>query len=126
MIQGVIMSKSITFEKSKAFAVRIAKLCDYLKKTKKEYVMSVQLLRCGTSIGANIAEAECSISKKEFLAKMYISYKECAETKYWLYVLYNSGYLTTSQYNSINADCVELEKLLTSITKKMRAEEEKN
>lgn len=118
------MIRSITFEKSKSFAVRIAKLSDYLKKNKKEHTMSVQLLRCGTSIGANIAEAECSISKKEFLAKMYIAYKECAETKYWLYVLYNAGYLTALQYNSINNDCVELEKLLTSITKSIRANEE--
>ena len=74
-------------EKSKRFAVRVVKLYRFLRENKSEYVMSKQLLRCGTSIGANLAEAECAISKKDFLAKVYIALKECAETKYWLELL---------------------------------------
>ena len=79
--------------------------------------MSAQLLRCGTSIGANIAEAECAVSRKDFSAKMYIAFKECNETKYWLDILYATNYLTDKQFRSINRDCNELYKLLASITK---------
>lgn len=82
--------------------------------------MSMQLLRCGTSIGANIAEAECAISKKDFVAKMYIAFKECNETKYWLDILYETNYLSDKQFKSINKDCVELYKLLASITKSVQ------
>ena len=118
------MNKGITFNKSKSFAVRIIKLYSYLKDDKKEYVLSKQLLRCGTSIGANIAEAECAVSKKDFLAKMYIAYKECAETKYWLEVLHDSGFLTDTQFDSIFNDCSELYRLLSSITKSTKTESE--
>ena len=103
--------------KSRIFASRIVKLCKYLIKEHKEYVLSKQLLRSGTSIGANMAEAECAISKKDFLAKVYIAYKECAETVFWLWLLLDNQYLTQSQYDSINKDCVELRKMLMSITK---------
>lgn len=71
--------------KSKKFAIRIVKLYKYLCDEKKEYVLSKQLLRSGTSIGANLAEAECAITKKEFLAKVYIALKECSESQYWLW-----------------------------------------
>ncbi len=71
-------------DRSKAFAIRIIKLYKYLCSIKQEYVLSKQLLRSGTSIGANITEALCGISKKDFLAKMYIAFKECVETQYWL------------------------------------------
>lgn len=118
------MNKSITFNKSKSFAVRIIKLYSYLKDDKKEYVLSKQLLRCGTSIGANIAEAECAVSKKDFIAKMYIAYKECAETKYWLEVLHDSDFLTDAQFDSIYKDCSELYRLLSSITKSTKIEVE--
>ena len=118
----LFITESIVFEKSKLFAVRIVKMSNYLKKCKKEFIMSDQLIRAGTSIGANIAEAESAISRKDFTAKMYIAYKECSEAKYWLYVLYHSGYLTSAQYNSVNNDCVEIEKILTAITKRMRTE----
>ena len=117
------MNKSITFDKSKTFAVRIIKLYNHLKDSKNEYVLSKQLLRCGTSIGANIAEAECAISRKDFYAKMYIAYKECAETKYWLEILHDSEYLTDNQYESIIKDCMELYKLLASITKSIKMED---
>lgn len=117
------MTDNIVFIKSKKFAVRIVKLHTYLKKSFQEYVMSQQLLRCGTSIGANISEAEYAISKKDFHSKMYIALKECSETKYWLEILYESGYLTSRQYQSLESDCLELLRLLTAITKKTKPEE---
>ncbi len=103
--------------KSKAFAVRIVNLYKHLIETKKEYVLSKQILRSGTSIGANIAEADCSISNKEFRAKMYIAFKEANETIYWLELLFETNYLTEKEYNSIYEDCLELRKMLSSITK---------
>ena len=90
--------------KSKRFAVRIIKLYQYLCEEKHEYVISKQLLRSGTSIGANLAEAECAISRKEFLAKVYIALKECAETKYWLELLWkrsSCGIATLTAYTRI-------------------------
>ena len=118
------MDKNVSFYKSKKFAVRIIKLYSYLKNNKKEYVLSKQLLRCGTSIGANISEAECAVSKKDFLAKMYIAYKECAETKYWLEVLHDSDFLTDVQFESIFDDCQELYRLLSAITKSTKSEDD--
>ena len=103
--------------KSLEFAKRIVNMYKYLSTEKKEYVLSKQLLRSGTSIGANIAEACCGISKKDFLAKMYISFKECAETAYWLELLFSCEFITQNEYNSIKQDCDELMKMLSSITK---------
>lgn len=103
-------------DKSKLFAVRIVKLYHYLSSEKKEHILSKQLLRSGTSIGANVVEAQAAISKKEFLAKMYISFKECNETEYWLELLHDTDYLTDEQFVSIYQDNLELIKLLSSIT----------
>ena len=103
--------------KSKRFAVRIVNLYKYLCNEKKEYILSKQILRSGTSIGANIAESECAISRKDFLSKLYISLKECVETIYWLDLLYETDYLTEEQYKSIKSDCEELRKMLSSSTK---------
>ena len=103
--------------KSKTFAVRIVKLYRYLCEEKKEYVLSKQLLRSGTSIGANLAEAECAISKKDFLSKVYIALKECMETKYWLELLHETDYLTEQEFQSMSSDCEELRKMLSSTTK---------
>lgn len=111
------MNGNVVFLKSKKFAVRIVKLYRYLCDDKKEYVLSKQLLKSGTSIGANIAEALCGISDKDFLAKFYIAFKECAETEYWLELLKDTEYLTKQEYDSISNDCNELKKLLSSITK---------
>lgn len=108
---------SIVFEKSKNFSLRIIGLYKYLCDEKKEFVLSKQLLRSGTSIGANIAEANCAISKKDFLAKMYIAFKESSETAYWLELLYGAEYLSKTEFESINLDCIELQKILSSITK---------
>lgn len=103
--------------KSLEFAKRIVKMYKYLSEEKKEYVLSKQLLKSGTSIGANITEASCGISKKDFLAKMYIAFKECAETEYWLELLFSCEFITQNEHISIKNDCDELMKMLSSITK---------
>ena len=108
---------STALRKSKLFAIRIVCLYQYLCSEKTEFVLSKQLLRSGTSIGANLAESECAISKKDFLAKVYIALKECAETLYWLELLRETGYLSVLEYDSIHADCEELRKMLSSTTK---------
>lgn len=111
--------------KSRDFAIRIVRVYNYLRNEKNEFVMSKQLLRSGTSIGANIAEAECAISKKDFLSKMYISFKECAETRYWLELLHETDYLTQNEYESINNDCAELMRILSKITQTTKNQLEK-
>ena len=107
--------------KSKRFAVRIVKLYQYLCQEKHEYVLSKQLLKSGTSIGANLAEAECAISKKDFLAKVFISLKECSEAKYWLELLFETDYLTESQFRSMLSDCEELRKMLSATTRTLNS-----
>ena len=108
---------SMVSEKAFSFAVRIVKLCQHLQNTKHEYVLSKQLLRSGTSIGANISEAQQGQSKADFVSKMSIALKETAESKYWLRLLQATNYLTEKEYFSINSDCIEIEKMLTSIIK---------
>lgn len=103
--------------KSKAFAVRVVKLYQYLCEEKKEYVLSKQILRSGTSIGANIAESECAISRKDFVSKIYIALKECVETIYWLELLYDTDFLSEKEFQSIKNDCEEMRKMMSSITK---------
>lgn len=83
-------------------------------------ILSKQILRSGTSIGANIAEAECAISNNDFLSKMYIAFKECAETEYWIELLHDSEYLTDKEFMSMISDCEEIRKILSSITKTMK------
>ena len=104
-------------EKSFQFAVRIVKLYKYLSVEQKEFVLAKQILRCGTSIGANVNEAQQGQSKKDFLMKMNIALKECSETKYWIELLYETEYINNKIKQSIYEDCMELEKLLTSIVK---------
>jgi four helix bundle protein len=104
-------------DKSFDFAVRIVKLNKYLIEKKKEFVLSKQLLRSGTSIGANIAEAQQAQSDADFLAKMNISLKEAAETKYWIRLLKATDYLTEAETKSILSECIEIEKLLYSIVR---------
>jgi len=112
------MDKENTLKyKSKKFAVRIVNLYKFLCEEKKEYVLSKQLLRSGTSIGANIAEAEYGISKKDFLAKIYVALKECGETIYWLELLYDTDFLNKTQFASIRSDCEEIRKMLSATTK---------
>ena len=113
---------SIVQEKNEDFALRIINLCQYLvtREQNREYVLSKQLLRSGTSIGANIAEAEYGISKDDFKAKMYIALKECNESRYWLRLLNKAKYLTNEEFDSIYKDSDEILKLLTSITKTIK------
>lgn len=113
---------NIIVDKSKNFAIRIVKLYKYLNEEKKEYVLSKQLLRSGTSIGANVKEADRGQSKADFTAKMSIALKEASESEYWLEILHETEYLTEQQFDSIYADCKDLIKILMSIVKSARNE----
>jgi len=113
-------TRSIIEEKSYKFALRIIKLYRHLAENKKEYVISKQILRCGTSIGANVKEALQGESKNDFIHKLSISLKEASETEYWLNLLHDSGYISTKPFNSITCDCIELIKLSTAIIKTSR------
>ena len=104
-------------EKSYRFAVRIVKLCQFLHKQRHEYILSKQLERSGTSIRANVAEGQQGQSRADSIAKLSIALKEASETKYWLNLLHDTGYLTEREYRSIYSDCIEIEKMLTSIVK---------
>ena len=104
-------------DKSFRFAVRIVKLCRYLQSEKKDYTLSTQLLRSGTSIGANVAEAQQAQSRPNFLSKLSIALKEAAETEFWLRLLYETNSLTKIQFDSIFSDCNELKSMLVSIVK---------
>ena len=108
---------SIAKDKSMAFSIRIVHLYRYLTDEHKEYVLSKQILRSGTSIGANIAEAIYGSSRKDFVAKLQIALKECAETLYWLELLHNCDYLSPQIYQSMLHDCEELRKILVSSVK---------
>ena len=111
------MGQNIVKEKSRNFAIRIRKLYVYLRDVKKEFVMSKQVYKSGTSIGANIVEADHSMSKKEFISKLNIALKEAAETEYWLDILNSTECIEPKDYQSINNDCIEIKKLLVSIIK---------
>ena len=106
--------------KSFSFAVRIVKLGRFLERDKKEFVISRQLVKAGTSIGANVAEAKHAQSRPDFLSKMNIALKEAAETDYWLRLLHETDYLTDKQYYSIYAECDEIESILASIVKTVK------
>jgi len=99
------------------FSIEIVNLYKHLREDKKEYVLSNQVLRSGTSIGANLVEAQNGISQKDFVAKLFISLKETAETEYWLELLFRTKYLTQEEYDTINSKCQELYKLFNSITR---------
>ena len=112
--------KSTVKYKSREFAIDIVNLYRSLTENKKEFVLSRQLLRCGTSVGANVVEAESGISRKDFLSKMYIAYKECCETEFWLDILHETRYLDDNMMMSIMPNCIELKKMLSSITKTLK------
>ena len=111
------MDENIIINKSMEFAVRIVKLYKYLSGEKREFVISKQLLRSGTSIGANVREGVYAQSKGDFISKMSIALKETSETEYWLELLMRTEYLNDEQYTSIRNDCSEVAKLLTTIVK---------
>lgn len=108
---------NVVIDKSFRFAVRIVNLCKFLRETKNEYVISKQLLRSGTSIGANAAESQQAQSRADFVSKLNIALKEAVETDYWIRLLHETEYLTNEQFDSIMVDCDELERLLASIVK---------
>ncbi|WP_372520547.1 four helix bundle protein [Candidatus Ruminimicrobiellum ovillum] len=109
--------ENIIVVKSKRFAVNAINLYKFLLENKKEYILSKQFVRSATSIGANIKEADNSMTKKEFISKLNISLKEANETEYWLELLFETNYLDEKQFNSFHKDCIELIKLLTVIIK---------
>ena len=104
-------------EKSLQFAVRIVKLCRIIRNEKHEYELASQLLRSGTSIGANVYESGRAVSLKDFANKIAIAQKEADETLYWIELLYGTNYLSYKQYVSIRDDCVELIKILMAISR---------
>lgn len=111
------MKDNIISQKSFNFALRIINLYNYLKENKKEFVLSKQLLRSGTSVGANIEEATSGQSKKDFISKMSIAYKESLESLYWIKLLKESKYLNQNQSLSLINDCEEIVKTITKILK---------
>lgn len=110
-------NNNVILVKSKAFALFIIRMYKYLTDEKKEFVLSKQVLRSGTSIGANVKETVYAQSKADFYAKLYIATKEAGETEYWLELLHESGYLDDNVFDKLNVQCTELIKLLVSITK---------
>jgi len=111
------MENSTVSEKSFQFAIRIVKLYRYLVNKNREFVLTRQLLRAGTSIGANVAEAQQAQSRADFISKLSIALKEVSESDYWLRLLHATGYLETKEFMSISADCDELGRMLTAIIK---------
>lgn len=121
------MAQSLISDKSKNFALRIIAMYKFLTEQKREFILSKQVLRSGTSIGANVREALAAQTDADFLAKIYVSFKEANETAYWLELLHESDYLDEKTYNSIYSDCQEIIKMLASIakTQKMKIEQSK-
>ena len=114
------MEENAIASKSKKLAVRIVRLYQYLEREKREHTLSKQILRSGTSIGANVREALQGQSKADFTAKMSIALKEANETEYWLELLRETDYLEACEYKSLRRDCGEVARLLTAIVKTSR------
>ena len=108
---------NVIVDKSKAFAIRIIRMHQYFNREKKEYILSKQIMRSGTSIGANVKEASRAFSKPDFYTKIGIALKEASETEYWLELLHATGYLTNMQFDSMCNDCQELLRILTAISR---------
>lgn len=119
----MLSNENAVFDRSKRFAIRIVRLYRHLADSQSEYIMSKQVLRSGTSIGANIAEALKAFSTPDFIYKFQIALKEAAETAYWLELLYETDYIDEASYQSIQADCDEITALLTSILKSLKAKQ---
>ncbi|NJN74313.1 MAG: four helix bundle protein [Limnothrix sp. RL_2_0] len=117
-----LQKKSLSYQKAYQLAIRVVKAYRYLIDEKKEYVLSKQLLRSGTSIGANCAEAQGAISDNDFSAKISIAYKESLETKYWISLLKDTNYFDEKSAHSLFQDVDEISKILFSILKKTRIE----
>ena len=109
--------ENVIVKKSYAFAIRIIRLYQFLSQEKKEYILSKQLLRCGTAIGAMVKESEHAQSKADFLNKMNVALKEANDTEYWLMLLRDTEYINKNEFGSMSADCAEILRLLISIVK---------
>jgi four helix bundle protein len=115
------MDNGVTKTKSRQFAIKITQLYKALSNNKKEHVMSEQLLRAGTGIGANLAQAECAATKNDFLAKIQEALQKCAETRYWLEILSESDFITEFEFKSCLEACDELRKILFYTIKSLKA-----
>jgi len=111
------MHNNISVNKTFEFSIRIVNLYKYLIENKKEYILTKQIVRCGTSIGANVAEAQRAQSKADFISKMSIALKEAYETEYWIRLLYKTDYLSQEEFDSLNKDILEIISILMSICK---------
>ena len=114
------MKENVLLVKSKRFALRVIKLYKYLDNQKREHILSNQVLRSGTSIGANVKESAFAQSRADFTAKLFIAQKECAETEYWLELLNESEYINKEEFDSIYGDCQELMRLIVASTKTLQ------
>ena len=108
------IADSVMLNRSKDFAVEVIKLCQYVKESKKESVMTNQLIRSGTSIGANIHESKYAQSTADFISKMQIALKECYESEYWLELLYKTGYISEDTFKTVTNSCGAIRRMLIS------------
>ena len=113
--------ENLVQSKSYSFAIRVVRLYQHMSLKKKEYVLSKQILRCGTSIGANIEDAIGGQSRADFIAKLSVAFKEARETNYWLRLLKDTGYITEIEFKSIHADSEELCRIITAIQKSTKS-----
>ena len=118
-----VIQNNVLLDKTLEFSVRIVRSYQYLTKEKHEEIMAKQLLRSGTSIGANAHEAVYGTSKQDFIAKLHIALKEASETEYWLILLTRTEYLTTIQSESLMSDCLEIKKILIATLNKTKKAE---
>ena len=116
----MMKTNNVVLQKSYAFAIKIVRIYQFLSEEKREFILSKQLLRSGTSIGANVEEAVGGQSDKEFFSKLTISYKECRETRYWIRLLADIDYLTKEQSTSLMRDVDELLRIIGTIQKTMK------
>ena len=114
-LSGKGMKDNVVLEKSYAFASRIVKLYKYLSTERKEYILSKQILRSGTSIGANVEEAVAAASRADFVNKLTVAAKEARQTDYWLRLLHDNDYLPTPLFTSLQTDAIEIKKIIGSI-----------
>ena len=120
------MKDNVVLIKSEDFSVRILSLYESFRQNHVPYPVIEQIIKSSTSIGANLNEATCAISESDFLSKVYISFKECSETKYWLRLLYKSKYISEDLYLNLYNQCEEIYKILASITKSLKSKKTGN
>ena len=115
-----VQKDNILYDKSYAFSIRVVKLTQYLSNEKKEYILSKQVIRSGTAIGALVSESKFAQSTADFMNKLMIALKEANETQYWINLLYDTNYISEKMFNSLLSDIKELVSLLVSITKTIK------